>query len=366
MGNIPSSLEFAVIGHQESWESIMPLAQAMRLSNTNNELRAEKVKDIYTYIPPRKIFDIGVRSTLRRDDIRGAYIETFIAPDELDIKYLRKNIEKVKQACEICAKLNVPVVSLGGFSSIVLEAGLTSLTQIQNTFFTTGNTLTAAFIARGIEKACMFWEQPLSKSKLLIIGSTGDIGSACALYFSDKVKQLLLCGRQEAALQKQAIEFTAKNISNKASVQLKKLVDDADIIISVASSIINETDLENIKPNTIVCDAGYPKNLQSKYINNHKRLFYGGMGIVTGGFEFENNLESTFYKFPLHAVGHGCLLEATVLGLENAYCSFSKGRGNITIQAMKDILTMAEKHGIKTAPLFNNTLINATAADILQ
>ncbi len=360
MGDQSSSLKFALIGHQESWENVMQFIQTMRFPGNNHDLTIDKVKDIFTYIPPRKIFDIEVNSTLY-GKIHGTYIETFIAPDELDMKHLRKNIAKVKQACQLSAKLNVPIVSLGGFTSIILETGNEFFSQIHGTSFTTGNTLTAAFIARGIENACSYWQKPLSKSKLLIIGSTGDIGSVCASYFADKVETLLLCARNAGVLQKQSAELTVMGVRSSASVFLKELINEADIIISVASSVINENDFENIKCDTIVCDAGYPKNLQSTHIKNHERLFYGGMGMVTGGYEFENNLERFYYRFPLPSVSHGCLLEAIVLAMENVNCSFSKGRGNITVKSMENIIAMAQKHGITTSPLFNKVPVNATA-----
>ncbi|WP_332910524.1 hypothetical protein [Algoriphagus boritolerans] len=81
------------------------------------------------------------------------------------------------------------VVALGGFTSIILESGGANLQAIQGTKFTTGNTLTAALIADSLVKACQKWNQPLKDSTLLIIGSTGDIGSACVRYFSNKVKK---------------------------------------------------------------------------------------------------------------------------------------------------------------------------------
>ena len=360
MDNQSASLKFALIGHQESWEQVMQFIEPMRSPATTNDLTLEKVKEVFTFIPPRKLFSIKVNSTCGKT-IEGAYVETFIAPDEMDMTHLGKNIQKVKQACEVCASLNVPVVSLGGFSSIVLETGKASFTNIEDTFFTTGNTLTAAFICKSVEKACDFWQKDLSASRLLIIGSTGDIGSACAMHFSDKVKQLLLCARQESYLRKQANEFTAINVANIASTQLGTLVANADIIISVASSIVNEQDFENISEETIVCDAGYPKNLQALHLKDHQRLFYGGMGVVEGGYEFENNLERVFYRFPIPSLVHGCLLESIVLAMESMNQSYSKGRGNITLSAMTNILSLAEKHGIQPAPLFNKVAINATA-----
>lgn len=361
MGSKPSSLKFAVVGHQDSWDNVMQFIKTMHLQ-TDDNLSTEKVQEIFTYIPPRKIFDIKVYDE-KASAIQGAYIETFIAPEELDLKYLRKNIDKVKKACEVCASFNVPVVSLGGFSSIVLETGGESFCRISNTYFTTGNTLTAAFITKAVEKACALWNQQLSKSKLLVIGSTGDIGSACVLYFEDKVEELLLCARQPGPLNKQSKQLNAKGIANTSSTSLKDLIDKADIIISVASSIIDVENLKKINTDTIICDAGYPKNLQNKLLKNHERFFYGGMGIVTNGFEFENNLEEVFYKFPLKNIGHGCLIEAVVLAMENINCSFSHGKGNITLKGMKDILAMAYKHGIKTAPLFNKVLIDERAAE---
>ena len=361
MDNKPACLKFAVVGHQDSWDNVMEFIKTMRLQADDN-LSIEKVQEIFTYIPPRKIFDIAV-NTGNASVMQGVYIETFIPPDELDLKYLRKNIDKVKKACLLCASLNIPVVSLGGFSSIVLEAGGQSFCKISNTYFTTGNTLTAAFITKGVEKACALWSQPLSKSRLLIIGSTGDIGSACVLYFEDKVAELLLCARQAGPLQKQSQQLNAKGIANTASTSLKEHIDKADIIISVASSIIDEENLKGLSADTIICDAGYPKNLQNKFLQNHERFFYGGMGIVTKGFEFENNLEQVFYKFPLRNIGHGCLLEAVVLALENNNRSFSNGKGNITLKAMKDIIAMAYKHGITAAPLFNKVLIDERAAE---
>ena len=55
-----------------------------------------KILDIYSYIPPRSVFKMNVRSKTGAE-IKGAYIETFINPDELDTRYLRGNIKKVPE-----------------------------------------------------------------------------------------------------------------------------------------------------------------------------------------------------------------------------------------------------------------------------
>jgi len=45
-------------------------------------------------------------------------------------------------------------VSLGGFSSILIEGNFDQLPERHDTLFTTGNTLTVAFIVQGIKKMC--------------------------------------------------------------------------------------------------------------------------------------------------------------------------------------------------------------------
>jgi fatty aldehyde-generating acyl-ACP reductase len=360
MDNQPAGVKFALMGHQDSWETVRQFVNTLRVVDVHGELSVEKIREVYTYMPSRKLFDISVSSAVS-PSINGAYIETFISPDELDEAHLRKNISKVKEACMLAAKMGARIVSLGGFTSIVLEADNDFFSNIDNTYFTTGNTLTAAFVADGIEKACHHWNVEIAQSTMLIIGSTGDIGSACVKYFSGKVKQLLLCARQPGRLKKQSVELSEKNIAHIASTTLKELIAKADIVISVASSMINADDFIHLPKHAIVCDAGYPKNLRNIYLKNHERLFYGGMGVAKHGFEFGKNAHEILYRFPVQNVAHGCMLEAIVLAMEENYCAFSKGRGNITETAMQEIKAMAAKHGIVTAPLFNDHYISETS-----
>jgi fatty aldehyde-generating acyl-ACP reductase len=353
MDNQSPGIKFAFIGHQDSWEKAQKFVNNIRITGNMQELSIDKIKEVYTYIPPRVLFELSFNS-VRSGEIKGAYLECFIPPDELDMAHLQKNIGKVKATCYLADEIGVSIVSLGGFSSIVLESGNVALTKINNTNFTTGNTLTAAFIAKGVEKACEFWGLSSEDATLLIIGSTGDIGSACVSYFSGKVKKMILCARNTGPLKKQSFELSARGISNSFSTSIQEHIKDADIIISVASSIIAENDFDQLSDHTIVCDAGYPKNLQNKYLHNHDRYFLGGMGVAEKGYSSENDIHKSFYQFPLKNAVHGCLLESVVLAMDECYWAFSKGKGNITVSGMETILEMAKLHGIEPAPLFNS------------
>jgi fatty aldehyde-generating acyl-ACP reductase len=235
MGNQSADIDFALIGHQDCWKKITGFVDF--LGNGSRSLPAQKISEVYSFIPPRNVFDIEIKS-ITGQKAKGCYIETFISPDELGVRYWKKNVVKVNDAAACARKLNANIASLGGFTSIVLEGRNDTLNDGSVTKFTTGNSLTAAFIVKGVEKACMKFNKQLEDQQLLVIGATGDIGSACVQYFSGKVKKLLLCARQHVTLQEMKKELTEKGLLAEASTDVTTLLPDADIIIAIASSAI--------------------------------------------------------------------------------------------------------------------------------
>lgn len=351
MGNQPADIDFALIGHQDCWKKIKGFVNF--LSNGKQSLPAEKISEVYSFIPPRRIFDIEVRS-ITGEKVKGSYIETFISPDELEIKHWRKNVVKVKEAAACARKLNAPVVSLGGFTSIVLEGRNGTLNNGSVTQFTTGNTLTSAFIVKSLEKACVKFEKKLKDQQLLVIGSTGDIGSACVKYFSGKVRKLLLCARQTGILLEQEKKLKRNGLQAEASTDITSLLPQADLIIAIASSPIQNFHPSLCKKDVIICDGGYPKNIDLERGGAFKnRVFCGGMGHVKGGYNFTPSIHHDLYNFPVKDVAHGCMLEGVILALEKKYLSFSSGRGNITPDNIELIWSLAQKHGITEAPFFD-------------
>lgn len=348
MDNKATSLDFAVIGHQDSWQNITSFVNGIRAAD-QEQLSTEKIKDIYSFIPPRDIFKVNVKSNLGTE-INGVYIETFIDPDKLDTTFIRTNINKVMNSVTHAKKMGAGIATLGGFTSIVLEGNLDSFSPGE-TKFTTGNTLTAAYIVKGIEKAATGKHIKLHDSNILIVGATGDIGMACVQYLKNKVRQLLLCARNNHRLEKLVQELKNENIPVKSSVVMDDLIADADIIISVASS--TGIKLTNCKKNVLICDAGYPKNLETKIEQEEIYLFHGGMGQVNNGYSFNPDYSSTIYRYAAPHIIHGCILEAMVLAFENKYEAYSSGKGNISVDKMEAIYNAGLKHGIGLAPFYN-------------
>jgi len=345
---------FAAIGHQDEWEKVKDFVNKLREEQDNPPLSVEKIKDVYGYFPPAKLFDVVMNSTTGQE-VQGMYIESFISPDELDRAHLFQNIGKVQQACNKAAQLDSGIASLGGFTSIVIEAKHKAGLPAQGTTsYTSGNTLTAAFIANGIEKAIAKFGRTMAESKMMIIGSTGDIGTACVDYFKGSVSELLLVARKNGPLEAQEAELQAQGVKCRATTDIKGVLPEPDIVICVASSELPAEYLALLPPNAIICDAGYPKNLSLKAARPDQFIFAGGMGLVQAGYHFSpSHYHKMIYDFPMEHICHGCILESVVLAMENRSEAFSAGKGNIAKAAMQEILGLATKHGIVAAPFFN-------------
>lgn len=355
MDGQPSGLDFALIGHLESWDKASAFIQAVRKPELK-PLTLDQVKDMFPYFPPRRVFNLTATSTFDQRAVKGTYIETFIPPHNLSPSHFRQVLAKVEAAAKVAAKEGARIASLGGFTSIILEGKTNRLPGQETTAFTTGNTLTAAYVVKGMEEACRQHHAALEDCTLLVLGSTGDIGSACVRYFQGKVKKLMLCARNERRLKEQSDDLTSKGIPSLYSAEASALIQKADLIISVASTEKPLFSLDDCQPHTLVCDAGYPKNIIAKSDTQLNRIWKGGMGQVTGGVKYDPDYTDIFYAFPEPNIGHGCMIEPTLLAMEQKFESYSTQRGNITPEKIEEIWAIAQKHGCHLAPFFNEKL----------
>jgi len=339
--------DFAIIGHQANWQDMLALVNGMR-KKSYRPLSLSELKTLFPALPPRSLFEIEVVSEYSNKKVYGNYIETFISPDRLlTISKLRENVEKVKDAAKVAINRRIPISTLGGFTSILLEGNLNHLPKSEYVAFTTGNTLTAGLIVEGVQKACVLLDKNPSQCNLLIIGATGDLGSVCTKYFKPIFEDVILIARNWARLK----SFAQSLKLSKFSTAAEDFTSQADVIISVAST--TELGLSDLKENVLIADAGYPKNILAEKMPRLAHIFHAGMGKVSAGYSFKPAGYMNSYSFPLKNIAHGCVLEAAVLALENRYESYSAGRGEITIEKMEEIVAMGKKHGIVLAPFYN-------------
>jgi predicted amino acid dehydrogenase len=354
-------IDFAVIGHQESWRAAADVLTVLR-GPEQTPMPDHEIKDILPWIPPRAVCHVevgaGVGSNIGGTKIggtkaRGFYIDSFIPPDQLGADYLRDNLARVRGAATCAINAGAKIVSLGGFSSILIEGNFDLLPERHNTVFTTGNTLTVAFIVQGIKKMCGLEDRNLRRSTLLIVGATGDVGSGCARCLAPLVRRVLLCARNVARLRELAAELEADRVQAEIATDPQQFSAKADVVICAASLASPWLLLGRIAADAIVCDAGYPKNLSPGGQMSGAKVFFGGLGQITGGLSFTPDFRGILNRHPFPDVVHGCLLEGMALALERRYEPFSQGRGFITPERVAEIETIAARHGIYLAPLYN-------------
>jgi fatty aldehyde-generating acyl-ACP reductase len=346
-----AEVDFALIGHQESWRSAADVLAVLRGAE-RARLPDEQIREIFPWIPPRAVCTVELTSTTGAR-ARGLYIDCFIPPDQLDCAYVHENLGRVRAAAACAINRGAKIVSLGGFSSILIEGNFDQLPERAETIFTTGNTLTVAFIIQGIRKLCAMEGREICGSTLLIIGATGDVGSGCARCLAPFVKTVILCARNLERLRTLAAELEADGIDVEIATHTEQAPSVADIVICAASLASSSLRLGRIAPGAIVCDAGYPKNLNPREDIMEARVFFGGLGQISGGLSFVPDFNGVLNRHPFPDVAHGCLLEGMALALAQQFQPFSKGRGFITRERVEEIESIAALHGIHLAPLYN-------------
>jgi fatty aldehyde-generating acyl-ACP reductase len=344
-------VDFALVGHQESWRAAADVLAVLRGAG-HTPLPDDEIRDILPWIPPRTVCHVEVGS-ITGAKARGLYIDSFIPPDRLEAAYIRDNVGRVRAAAACAIKAGAKIVSLGGFSSILIEGNFDQLPERHETVFTTGNTLTVGFIVQGIETMCAREGRDLRRSTLLIVGATGDVGSGCARCLGPRVRRVLLSARNVDRLRRLAAELAADGVEVEIATALQQFSVEADLVICAASLASPSLLLGRVAPEAIVCDAGYPKNLSPAAEMPGARIFFGGLGQITGGLRFTPEFHGILNRHPFPDVVQGCLLEGMALALERRFEPFSQGRGFITPERVEEIETIAARHGIRLAPLYN-------------
>jgi fatty aldehyde-generating acyl-ACP reductase len=139
----------------------------------------------------------------------------------------------------------------------------------------------------------------------------------------------------------------------EANTDLLMLAGKANVLVCAASAPNPINLLEALRPEAIVCDADFPKNIPLGFAPPEGAIFFGGLGQASAGIQLDPDLQGIIYPYPFLNVAHGCLLEGITLALEKRFEPFSQGRGLITPRRVEEIWHIARKHGIGLPPLFN-------------
>jgi len=291
----------------------------------------------------------GIRSkTGTQIDLIG--VACPLMPDQMASLGTDFVLGRIVESAKLAQKKGADIVILGGFTSVIGNEG-EDVARAVHIPVTSGNTFTAGLAIQGIETA-MKMTRLKNIDKFAIIGATGDIGSACANYFSDKTNHLACVARDQEKLLKLA-EKIASSHSTKVSCHRKvsEAVTGADVIISATSALTTIIDIDALKPRAIVCDVALPANIAREVARkrNDVLVFEGGLSKVP----FNDQIVDMKWRtlMPSNAV-YGCLAEGLVLAFEGLLENFSIGRGNISQDKITLIMELAKKHGFDLSDFF--------------
>lgn len=342
---------FAAIGHQECWSELQAIVQSYRGYDLP-PVQLDDLKSLLPWIPPRTVSRFVVNGGDETRSVEAIYIDAFLAPETLARPSGRALLRRVEEAIAAAEHEGARIATLGGFTSILHELRNVTTTG-RSIAITTGNSLTAALIVRGVERALEITGRDLATESVLVIGATGDVGSACSRALAGRARRLLLAARSDSRLQQEASAL-ADRADVCWSTDVGELQRQAGIIIAAASAAEPAFAISKCSDAAIICDAGYPRNMRADCSVGKRRLFRGGIGQIAGGFRSHDGLLETFYRFPVPDVAHGCILEGAVLALAGRFEAFSLGRGNISPERLDEIWALARAHGVALAPLFND------------
>lgn len=345
-GDIQKVAGFSLIGH---FYNIKHLERGLKMLSPEYKLpSSEFLGKLFDQTPSFKMYDIPEYKSKSGDlSTNGSIIICTFTPDMITDN-IKAVYRKVVKACKLAEKSGVGIVTLGGFTSIVGEMYGRQITEEVDIPITTGNSYTSALAIEGVEKAAHLLGKELKDLKAVVVGGTGDIGSACSRVLAQKVKQLTITARNKFNLEVLYAELTSENKALiVADLNNEKAVREADIVIAAANASSSILGLDWFKPGAVICDLAYPKNIS--YSSNREDIFVfsGGLASVPSPIE-----TGVIMGLPSANICYGCSCEAIVLALERRYENFSFGRGNITSEKMDEVRQIAVKHGFELAPFF--------------
>jgi predicted amino acid dehydrogenase len=306
------------------------------------EFNDQLILKLFEWAPSYKINDFKNLSFADNDYKKADFIDCaaiivpFI-PEMRDLKLkLIKN--KIEQALEIAAASSCTVISLGAFTSILMQGKEQELEEKYRFRITSGNTFTAALIIKSIENLCERFSIPLGEVTLGIVGASGDIGSGCLLHFGSKVKKLVLTARGldslEAIIARHKAEIKCEYI---LSTDNSSILKEPGIIIFATSAYKPFFYVDEFSKGTIVCDASAPLNVFVAGTPHSDVLLYHG-GICQVPFEIDFGFD---YGLPGASYLYGCMAE----GLLHAFFNdlpHSWGRGEITQEKLGSYFKLLE------------------------
>lgn len=309
-------------------------------------------KDVIRFLPPYQFLKIPLLHSAVGGSTQGFAIIVPLIPEHIATLGEHHVLKKIIAGGRLAERLGARLVGLAGFTSIVGNEG-EELRKYLRIEVTSGNSLTAALALQGLRKAAQLMGIEMRTATAAIIGATGDIGSACTRVLATKVRKLRLAARNPQRLEE--LVASIENGSN-CEIQVTRYVSDAvrnaDLVLTATSAYTTLIEPKDVKPGAVVCDVAIPHNVGTDLLRcrNDVLVFEGGLArLPVQDGDYLGKSRKWKAVAPDGVTIFGCLAETIVLALEGRWESFSLGRGNITAERIREIGSLAARHGFELA-----------------
>lgn len=347
--------------------------------------------------------------------VEGWLIASPMTPSQMLRLHPPKRELLLEQYAEAARTLNVDVVGLGAFTSIISQGGAALSGSGLN--ITTGNSLTALSSAESLLAVAQRARVDLRNEQVAVVGAAGSVGRLAALHLAQAVQHLALVGNARNAQALAALQGVAGEILSMALTRLAegdtngvagalavlapqrlrqlaahecsesghvalyqavlaafaeagrpfdalKLTTDVSAALAEPRLILTATSAgrafigpEVFRPGTIVCDVARPLDVLTMVRSSRDdvEVFEGGLMNLPEriGFGAQNVL-----GYP-PGLNLACLSETIVLSMEGARRSYSIGN-RIPYSEASSIARAALRHGFTPWVPHNGALHGAT------
>ncbi len=293
-----------------------------------------------TYFPPVYISEIeGITSQANGREIKGWFIACPFTPRRMLELPERTVYRKIVQTGQMAERLGANILGLGAFTSVVGDAGVTIANQLKIPV-TTGDSYTVALAVQAIRDAAHIMDISMQDATVAVVGATGAIGRVCAELLAGEAARLLLVARDEKKLADLQDRLQGRAKSELVTSTKMDVLSQAQLILTVTSSVHDIIRPEHLLPGSVVCDVARPRDVSAMVaaVRNDILVIDGGMVDVPGPVNFHFN-----FGFP-SGKAYACMAETMALALEGRFEDYTVGK-DITVERVQEITAIAEKHG---------------------
>lgn len=295
-----------------------------------------------TFFPPVYISEIeGITSQATGKTIKGWFLACPYTPRRMMQLPERTVYRKIIQTGRMAEKLGANILGLGAFTSVVGDAGITIANALEIPV-TTGDSFTVAMAVQAIRDAAKVMDIKMEDATVAVVGATGAIGRVCSALLAGEAARTLLVARDEKKLEALRDKLQLKSRSELVISTKMDVLKDAQLILTVTSSIHDVIRPEYLQPGSVVCDVARPRDVSAMVaaVRDDILVIDGGMVDVPGPVDFHFN-----FGFPV-GKAYACMAETIALALEGRFEDYTVGR-DITLERVQEITAISEKHGFR-------------------